>query len=106
MTAGGSTATYDAVLVALDMLEKAAEDVGDAKLMLFLLTDGEQNVGYSYNRVAPVIGGLEVPVYTIAYNYSDDGELEELSGINEAAALNADSDNIVNLLRNLFNAEM
>ena len=106
MTAGGSTATYDAVLVALDMLEKAAEDVGDAKLMLFLLTDGEQNVGYSYNRVAPVIGGLEVPVYTIAYNYSDDGELEELSSINEAAALNADSDNIVNLLRNLFNAEI
>ena len=102
----GGTATYDAVLVALDMLVKAAEDIGDAKLMLFVLSDGQQNAGYSLSRVTSIIEGLQVPVYTIAYNYNDNGELAQLSNINEAAALNADSENIVNLLRNLFNVEM
>lgn len=106
LTANGNTATYDAVLVAMDMLMQAREQIGDAKLMLFVLSDGYQNAGYSLNRVTPVVQGLEIPVYTIAYNYSDNGELEALSSINEAATLNADSDNIVNLLRNLFNAEM
>lgn len=102
----GGTATYDAVLVALDILIKAAEDIGDAKLMLFVLSDGQQNEGYSLSRVTSIIEGLQVPVYTIAYNYNDNGELAQLSNINEAAALNADSENIVNLLRNLFNVEM
>ncbi|WP_434309881.1 VWA domain-containing protein [Hominifimenecus sp. rT4P-3] len=101
---GGSTATYDAVLVALHMLAEKAKEVPDAKLMLFVLSDGEQNGGYSLDRVTPIVEGMQVPVYTIGYNYSDkNGELKELSDINEAAALNATSDDIANQLRNLFN---
>ncbi len=101
---GGSTATYDAVLVALNMLAEKAKEVPDAKLMLFVLSDGEQNEGYSLERVTSIVAGLQVPVYTIGYNYSDsNGELETLSDINEAAALNATSDDIANQLRNLFN---
>lgn len=101
---GGGTATYDAVLVALDMLAEKAKEVPDAKLMLFVLSDGEQNQGYSLSRITPIVGGLKVPVYTIGYNYNDsNGELETLSDINEAAALNATSDDIANQLRNLFN---
>ena len=104
LSEGGSTATYDAVLVALDMLAKKAEEVPDAKLMLFLLSDGEQNEGYSLKRVTPIVAGMQVPVYTIGYNYADEnGELNTLSGINEAAALSANSDDIANQLRNLFN---
>ncbi len=101
---GGSTATYDAVLVALNMLAEKAKEVPDAKLMLFVLSDGEQNEGYSLTRITPIVAGLQVPVYTIGYNYSDsNGELGTLSDINEAAALNATSDDIANQLRNLFN---
>lgn len=101
---GGGTATYDAVLVALDMLAEKAKEVPDAKLMLFVLSDGEQNQGYNLTRITPIVGGLKVPVYTIGYNYNDsNGELETLSDINEAAALNATSDDIANQLRNLFN---
>lgn len=101
---GGNTATYDAVLVALDMLAKKAGEVPDAKLMLFVLSDGQQNEGYSLDRITPIIEGMQVPVYTIGYNYDDtNGELNDLSGINEAAALNATSDDIGNQLRNLFN---
>ena len=104
LTATGSTATYDAVIVALNMLAEAAEEIPNATLMLFVLSDGEQNLGYSIDRVTPIIAGMSVPVYTICYNYEDsNGEMAELAEINEAAALDADSDDIVNQLRNLFN---
>ena len=106
LSAGGTTATYDAVLVALDMLKDKAQEVPDAKLMLFVLTDGEQNEGYSLDRVTGIVGGMEVPVYTIAYNYRDNGELETLSGINEAACIKAESSDIANQLRNLFNVQI
>ena len=106
LAASGGTATYDAVLVAMDMIEKKIAEVPGAKPMIFLLTDGEQNEGYSLNRISGIVGGLQVPVYTIAYNYSGDGDLEKISGINEAAAINANSDDIVNQLRNLFNVNM
>ena len=92
------------MLVALDMLAEKAKEVPDAKLMLFVLSDGEQNEGYSLKRVTPIVSGMQVPVYTIGYNYDDaNGELSALSEINEAAALNATSDDIANQLRNLFN---
>ena len=101
---GGGTATYDAVLVALNMLAEKAKEVPDAKLMLFVLSDGQQNEGYSLSRITPVVEGMKVPVYTIGYNYNDsNGELNKLSDINEAAMLNATSDDISNQLRNLFN---
>ena len=106
LSAGGGTATYDALLVATDMIEKKLEEIPNAKPLIFVLTDGDQNEGYSLDRVTGLVGGFQIPVYTIAYNYSDNGELEELSGINEAATIKADSDDIVNQLRNLFNVNL
>ncbi len=106
LSAGASTATYDAVLFGLDMLVNKANEVPDAKLMLFVLTDGEQNEGYSLDRVTGIVGGMEVPVYTIAYNYTNTKDLETLSGINEAACIKADSTDIANQLRNLFNVQI
>ena len=104
LSEGGSTATYDAVLVALNMLAEKAREIPDARLMLFVLSDGQQNEGYSLERITPIVGGMRVPVYTIGYNYDDGNrELNMLSEINEASMLNATSDDIVNQLRNLFN---
>ncbi len=105
LSSGGGTATYDAVAVALTMLLDKAKEVPDASLLLFVLSDGEQNKGYKLERVAPIIAGLKIPVYTIGYN-ADGTELGELSEINEASLINADSDNVVNELRNLFNVNM
>lgn len=106
LIASGGTATYDGVLTAAKMLEDYAQNVPDAKLMIFVLTDGLQNRGYSLDRVAPVIGGLDIPVYTIAYNMDTIQDLETLSGINEAAQIKANSDDVVNQLRNLFNVNL
>ena len=73
---------------------------------MFLLTDGEQNAGYDYSRIKGLVSGLKIPVYTIAYNYNNTDELKDLASLNEAACLSADSDDIVNQLRNLFNVEL
>ncbi len=106
----GNTATYNAVLVALKMILDKKEEIPNAKMMLFVLSDGAQNSGYNLDRVAPIVGGLKVPVYTIGYNIDSDSkaaqELKRLSGINEATLINASSDDIVNQLRNLFNVEL
>lgn len=106
LSAGGGTATYDAALTGIQMLEDYSKNVPDAKLILFVLTDGAQNEGYSLSRIKGVVGGFGIPVYTIAYNYNSVDELEELSGINEAATIKANSDDVVNQLRNLFNVNL
>lgn len=106
----GSTATYDAVLIALKMMLEKQEEVPGAKLMLFVLSDGDQNRGYKLDRVAPIVGGLKVPVYTIGYNLESgsraESELKRLSGINEASLINANSADLINHMRNLFNVEL
>ena len=46
-----STASYDAVLVATDMIKKAKKNNPDAKAMIFLLSDGCANDGILYHRL-------------------------------------------------------
>ena len=105
-----ATATYDAVLVAMKMIVDKKAEIPNAKTMLFVLSDGEQNRGYSLDRIAPIVGGLKIPVYTIGYNITDGSkeskELTRLSNINEAAMINANSEGLINQLRNLFNTQL
>lgn len=105
---GGQTATYDAVLVGMKMLLDASEEIPNANLMLFVLSDGAQNAGYELKRITPIVGGLGISVYTIGYEMSesDKKDLQTLSSINEAVCIDASSDDIVNELRNLFNVNM
>ncbi len=108
----GNTATYDAVLVGLQMLLEKAEEVPDAKLMMFLLSDGQRSSGYRIDKVEDIVQGLKIPIYTIGYNLEGDpsgkarDELKQLSGLNEADLIDADSDNIINRLRDLFNVNL
>ena len=103
--ATGGTATFDAVCVALDMIEKQMETVPEAKPIVFVLSDGETNRGYSLQEIEGVVTGLKVPVYTICYN-GDIAAMEELSGINEGVNINANTEDVTYQLRQLFNASM
>ena len=47
----------------------------------------------------------KIPIYTISYNESLN-ELSDLSAINEAATINASSEDVVYKLSSLFNAQM
>lgn len=105
LQATGGTATYDAITVAVQMLLKAKEDNPNAKMMLFLLSDGETNHGNTLKYVEPVIKESAIPVYTIGYN-ADIEALQNISNINEATSINADSDDVIYKIKSLFNAQM
>ena len=105
LSATGGTATYNAVLAGLDLLIQKQKEIPNAKLMIFVLSDGAQNEGYNLDRITDVVKGLNIPIHTIGYN-ADLEELSKLSAINEASSVNADENNVVYNLRNIFNAQM
>ena len=98
LAANGQTATNDVV-------NKAMKEHEDAKPMIFLLSDGEQNTGCSLNEISSLINTYQIPIYSIGYNANIDA-LKRISEINEAATINADSEDIIYQLKNLFNSEM
>lgn len=105
LMANGNTASYDALLVSVDMIEKELEKNPNATPMIFLLSDGETNVGNSLNRCMPILQYYGIPVYTIGYNANIEA-LEKISSINEAVSINADSDDVIYKIKSLFNAQM
>lgn len=105
LSAGGGTATFDGIAVAADMLIKAKETYPDGKVMMFVLSDGETNRGYSLKEISGPIDALNIPIYTIGYN-ANIPALQSISEINEAASINADSDDVIYKLKNLFNSSL
>ena len=105
MDASGGTATFDAIAVAVQMLLDEKEKNPDAKLMLFVLSDGETNIGHSLDDLREILESVKIPVHTIGYNANIEA-LENISRINEATSINADSDAVIYKLGSLFNAEM
>ncbi len=105
MQDGGSTATFDGIAVAMQMiLDQQAIDP-NLKPMIFVLSDGETNRGHSLDDIKDIVQELGIPIYTIGYN-ADIDALKEISSINEAAYIDADTDDVVYKLANMFNAEL
>lgn len=105
LNASGSTATYSAVAQASLMLGEFMKTNPNVQPMIFLLSDGEPNEGAKFSDISSAIKKLRVPVYTIGYN-ADLEELKKVSSLNEAASIDADSDDVVYQLKNLFNANL
>ncbi|MGE3535801.1 MAG: VWA domain-containing protein [Candidatus Tectimicrobiota bacterium] len=105
MRAGGNTAMYDGITVALKMLVTEKARCPECKPLLIVLTDGETNAGLKLETLKPVLAGLKIPIYTVGYNAKID-VLRQISAINEAASLNADEGDIAYKIGALLNAEM
>ena len=105
MQAGGSTAMFNGIIVATKMLMDEKAKNPNTKLMLLVLTDGQTNYGHSLNDVEGTLRALKIPIYTIGYN-ADIKELQTVSSINEAASIDADTDDVTYKLGSLFNAEI
>ncbi|NLD47255.1 MAG: VWA domain-containing protein, partial [Clostridiaceae bacterium] len=105
LRANGSTAMFDAIVVASKMLIEEKAKNPNAKLMLFVLSDGETNYGHTLKDVLPMLQAFKIPIYTIGYN-ANIKALQSLSEINEAANINADSEDVVYKIGSLFNAQM
>lgn len=107
LSASGNTHTYEALCLAMKMVKQAQSEHPGAKCMIFLLSDGQANGSYSLNDVSYAIGQEGFPMYTIGYGEGADmDELGRLSGINEAASISADPEDVVYKLKSLFNAQL
>jgi Ca-activated chloride channel family protein len=105
MTASGGTAMFDAIIVAEHMLLEQQQQNPNTRMMIFVLTDGESNRGYVFDDIEEITRGLRIPIYTIGYN-ADIDVLKEVSDINEASTMDANSDNVIYKLESLFNSQM
>ena len=105
MQAGGNTAMYSGIVVALSLLVEEMKRDPTTKPMLFVLTDGETNEGLGYDEVEAVISGLNIPVNTIGYE-ANIAELKRISSLVEAVNMNASEGNVVYQIATLLNAKM
>ncbi|RKN86384.1 VWA domain-containing protein [Paenibacillus ginsengarvi] len=105
LQANGGTATFDAIVVAIKMLQDKMLENPNMKPIIFVLSDGETNEGYSLKDIKDLIEGYGVPIYTVGYN-ANIKALQSISSINEAASINADTDDVVYKIGNLFNVQM
>lgn len=105
MKPNGSTATYDALIVGINMINEAKEQYPDAKTMIFVLSDGLCNKGVKLEPTVDLVEYYGIPIYTIGYNEEIDS-LKKLSAVNEAVYIDADNDDVVYELSALFNAQM
>ena len=96
---------YDGIAVALSLLLAEKERNPEIRPMLFVLTDGKTTAGLDFDALGPTIGGLRIPIYTIGFE-ADIQELARISGLVEAASLNAASGDIRYKIGSLLNAEM
>ncbi len=104
-SANGGTATNDALMIALKMIEDERKMDKDIKPIIILLSDGYTGSGYSLSSMREVLDVSDVPIYTIGYE-ADVQELERIAEINQGAFINATEDDVAYILKTLFNAEM
>lgn len=105
LQAGGGTATFDGIVVAIKLLQDELAANPGVKPLIFVLSDGETNKGHSLEDIRGLIETYRIPIYTIGYNANIQA-LQSISGINEAASINADTDDVVYKIGNLLNVQM
>ncbi|MFS0724584.1 VWA domain-containing protein [Paenibacillus sp. 1P07SE] len=105
LQAGGGTATFDGIAVAMKMLQEEMAVNPEVRPLIFVLSDGDTNEGHSLDEIRGLIEAYRIPIYTIGYNANIQA-LESISGINEAANINADSEDVVYKIGNLLNVQM
>lgn len=105
LQSGGGTATFDGIIVAMRMLKDAMTANPEIRPLIFVLSDGETNEGHSLKDVQSLIETYKIPIYTIGYN-ANIKALQSISSINEAASINADTDDVVYKISNLLNVQM
>lgn len=106
LKAGGGTATNNAILMALKVMdEEAKNSSAEIQPIIILLSDGYTCRGYSLSKVKPLIEAFDVPIYTIGYE-ADVKELEKIANINGGVFINASTDDVGYAIKTLFNAEI
>ena len=104
LSSGGGTATNNALLMTLKLLDAYHKENSDTIPMIFLLSDGYTESGYSLNDVKCLIEAFDIPIYTIGYE-ANLKELQSIASINNGVSFNASTDDIGYILKSLFDAQ-
>ncbi|MBX2825201.1 MAG: VWA domain-containing protein [Gammaproteobacteria bacterium] len=105
LSAGGKTATNDAVLVAAHRLNEFGKDNPDYKKVIFLLSDGETNKGLEFDSVQDGLEWSGIPIHSIAYELKS-SHLKGLAGLAEGAYIESSAGSASYRIGNLLNSEM
>lgn len=105
MSAGGGTATNDAILVAAHELLNFAKTHPEHKLTIFVLSDGETRNGLALGDVDKVVQMLNIPVHSIAYGF-ESADLKAVSSLVEASYTESSTGSAAYQIGNLLNAQM
>ncbi|MBD1912935.1 MULTISPECIES: vWA domain-containing protein [unclassified Leptolyngbya] len=106
VVADGSTAMYDASLIALSDLMAQKKNDPDGRYYLLLLTDGEVNAGHTFDQIKDVLKHSEVRIYPIAYGEVNQGELQAIASLRESNVQAGNPQNVEQLLRGLFQTNL
>ena len=105
LSVGGKTATYSATLAAADLLLEFKKTHPDYKLVIFVLSDGDTNMGVDFDTTKKLMEAAGIPIHTIAYELSSPA-LKEMAGWAEGAYTESTTGSASFRIGNLLNAEM
>jgi Ca-activated chloride channel family protein len=105
MSPAGKTATNSAVLVAANMLNDFKKQNPDYKTVIFLLSDGETNVGLDFETAKGLMNLTQIPIHSIAYELSSQ-DLKDYAGLAEGAYIESSAGSASYRIGNLLNSEM
>jgi len=97
---------YDAMLIGLGELMKQRQTDPDGRFYLLLLTDGEANRGYNFRDVEDLISYSGIRVYPIAYGDVNEEELAAIAQLRESTVKQGSTDNVQDLLKDLFQTNL
>lgn len=106
LRADGSTAMYDGVMVGLDQLMAQKKANPDGRFYLLLLTDGQTNRGFEFDKVKQIIEYSGVRIYPIAYGDVNEKELEAIAALRESTVKKGTPENVQELLKGLFQTNL
>lgn len=105
LSVGGKTATYSATLVAANLLNEFKKTHPDYKTVIFVLSDGETNMGIDFQQTKALLEVQGTPIHTIAYELSS-AELKEMASLAEGAYTESSTGSASFRIGNLLNSEM
>lgn len=105
LSAGGKTATNDAVVVAANQLLEFSKSNPDHKLLIFVLSDGRTNRGLEFEKVQKALEYSGIPIHAIAYEISSE-HLNLLASLGEGAYIESSAGSASYRIGNLLNSEM
>ena len=106
LKADGATAMYDGVMVGLSKLMEQKKANPNCKFYLLLLTDGQTNRGFNFDKIKEIIEYSGIRVYPIAYGDVNQEELNAIAALRESTVKTGTPENVQELLKGLFQVNL